>query len=84
MVEIGVNANKTGDQLLTLEISNQRFVKTENSDGVSKLGLGLENRLETHFCESQSRIRSCLGLGLEGYRSWSQAYCLETLSAATI
>jgi len=71
MVEIGVNANKTGDQLLTLEISNQRFVKTENSDGVSKLGLGLENHLETHFCESQSRIFQVL--------SWSRSRKLQVV-----
>jgi len=28
---------------------------TSGSDGVSRLGLGLETRLETHFCESRSR-----------------------------
>jgi len=27
------------------------------SDGVSRLGLGLETRLETQFCESLSRSR---------------------------
>ena len=46
------------------------------SDGVSRHGLGL-----TLFCESRSRR---FHLGLEGYRSRSQAYCPETLNIAWI
>jgi len=42
-----------------------------SSDGVSSIGLGLETRLETHFCKSR------LNLGLEGYRSRSQTIVLR-------
>jgi len=42
------------------------------SDGVSRLGLGLETR----FLESRSRRSR---LGLEGFRSLSRALRLETL-----
>jgi len=30
MVKVGISDHKKGDQLLTLKISNQSFVKTEN------------------------------------------------------
>jgi len=30
MAKVGISFNETGDQRLTLEISNQSFVKTEN------------------------------------------------------
>ena len=31
-------------------------------DGVSKVGLGLETRLETHFCESRFPVSKVIGL----------------------
>jgi len=45
-----------------------------NSDGVSRLGLGLETRLETRFLESRSRrsqvsVSKDFGLGLEPFVS---------------
>jgi len=50
------------------------------SDGVSRLGLGLETRLETRFWSlGLEGLRSRLGLGLEGFRSRSRALRLETL-----
>jgi len=50
----------------------------ETSDGVSRLGLGLETRLETRFWSlGLEGLRS--RLGLEGFRSPSRALCLETL-----
>ena len=55
-----------------------------SSDGVSRLGLGLETCLETRFLEFRSRSRrsqvsSHLGLGFEGFRSRSRALRLENL-----
>jgi len=50
------------------------------SDGVSRLGLGLETCLETHFLESRSRRSQVSSwFGLEGFRSRSRALRLETL-----
>ena len=37
--------------------SIMKKVTASISDGVSRLGLGLETSLETHFCESRSRSR---------------------------
>jgi len=37
------------------QIKNSEDVNIKFSDGISRLGLGLESRLETHFCESRSR-----------------------------
>jgi len=48
------------------------------SEGVSRLGLGLETCLKTRFLESRSR-RSRLSLGFEGFRSRFRALRLETL-----
>jgi len=50
------------------------------SDGVSRLGLGLETHLETRFWSlGLEGLRSRLGLGLEGFRSQSRALRLGTL-----
>ena len=54
------------------------FKAGHSSDGVSRLGLGLDMCLETRFLESRSR-RSRLGLGLEVFRSRSPALRLKTL-----
>jgi len=54
----------------------QSYVRT--SDQISRLGLRL-NMEAWFFFES---LRSCLSIA--GYRSWWQAYCLETLNTGTI
>ena len=54
-----------------------QFFKLHSSDGVSRLGLGLETCLETRF--SGVSVSKVSGLGLEGFRSRSRALRLETL-----
>jgi len=62
-------------------VANAKEHSYLSSDIASRLGLGLKNRPETQFCESRSR-RFQVRLGLEGYSSQLQAYCLETLNNA--
>jgi len=51
------------------------LAKYATSDGVSRLGLGLETRLETYFCESQSRSRRFQ----VSSRSWSRRFQVSRL-----
>jgi len=54
--ELSLNYNKTNFMLLTSRKHNPASFKVIiNCDGVSRLGLGLETRLETSFFESRSR-----------------------------
>jgi len=60
-------------------MGNHAKTKLFASDGVSRLGLGLENVFPSLGLEGFGTR-----LGIEGYRSPSQAYCLLTLNTATI